>query len=74
MSDPLVETPNPNEAADRAPGDPTVSLNPDGSVANAAALISQTVPPVKTPTPTSDPAFVPSPMQQPVEPPPENPA
>jgi hypothetical protein len=79
-SPPLVETPNPNESGERAPGDPTVSLNPDGTVANAPAKMSQTVPPVTTPTPTSDPAFVPSPQQQvpsseapPAEPPPENP-
>ncbi len=71
---PLIETPNPNEAGDRAPGDPTVSLNPDGTVANAGAVISQTTPVNPTPTPQSDPAFVPSPQQQPAEPPPpENP-
>jgi IPT/TIG domain len=61
---PLIETPNPNEAGDRAPGDPTVSLNPDGTPANVPAVMVATVPVNPTPTVQSDPAFVPSPMQQ----------
>lgn len=77
---PLIETPNPNEAGDRAPGDPTVSLNPDGTLANAPAVKVATTPVNPTPSLQSDPAFVPSPLQQvepqtepPAEPPPENP-
>ena len=62
-SPPLVETPNPNEAGERNPGDPTISLNPDGTVANSAAKMAMTVTPNPNPTPQSDPAFVPSPYQ-----------
>jgi len=69
-SPPLVETPNPNEAGERNPGDPTISLNPDGTPANTPAKMAMTVTPNPNPNPQSDPAFVPSPQQQPAEPPP----
>jgi hypothetical protein len=64
LSPPLVETRNPNDFLERAPGDPTISLNPDGSLANSPAILAATVPVNPAPDPTiSDPAHVPSPYQ-----------
>ena len=66
MSDPLIETQNPNELGDRAPGDPTESWNADGSPANSPLLVVATAPINPVPDPhVSDPAFVPSPYQPP---------
>ena len=63
---PLVETQNPNDAEGRNPGDPTVSLNSDGTVANTSVNpVSVTVPVDPAPHPQSDPAHVPSPFQPP---------
>jgi hypothetical protein len=59
---PLIETPNPNEAGERNPGDPSISLNADGTVAICGILI-QTVPVNAEPSLQSDPAHVPSPYQ-----------
>jgi hypothetical protein len=62
---PLIETPNPNEAGpQRNPGDPSISLNPDGTPATKSVGYIGTVPPNAAPMRTSDPAFVPSPFQQ----------
>jgi hypothetical protein len=63
VSPPLVETPNPNDALERNPGDPTISLNADGTPANAPAILAATVPVNAEPAPQSDPAHVPSPYQ-----------
>lgn len=64
MSDPLIETPNPNDAEGRAPGDPTVSWDADGTDANAPLLVVGTAPVNPTPDTTqSDPAHVESPFQ-----------
>jgi hypothetical protein len=63
MSDPIIELPNPNDAEGRAPGDPTISLDPDGTMANEPSIFVATSPTNPTPTPQSDPAHVPSPYQ-----------
>jgi hypothetical protein len=61
-SPPIVEKENPNQGGNyRNPGDPTISLNPDGTEANAGPLKCMTAPVVKNPL-HSDPAFVPSPL------------
>jgi hypothetical protein len=65
MSDPLIETENPNDTATRNPGDPTVSLNPDGTPANAPTEYVATAPVNPEPSLQSDPAHVPSPYQPP---------
>ena len=65
FSPPLIEPPNPNEEGpQRNPGDPSISLDPDGTLANQPVGYIGTVPPNAVPQPTSDPAFVPSPFQQ----------
>jgi hypothetical protein len=69
VSPPIVETPNPNDALQRNPGDPSISLNADGTVANTVQPLSGTVPVNPEPAPQSDPAHVASPYQ-PVPPPP----
>lgn len=62
---PLVETPNPNETGpQRNPGDPSISLDPDGTPANKPVGYIGTAPPNAIPQQASDPAFVPSPFQQ----------
>ena len=64
MSDPLVETENPNDSAVRNPGDPTESWDADGTPANTPLLVVD--PPAVNPVPDttqSDPAHVPSPYQ-----------
>jgi hypothetical protein len=65
VSPPLVETPNPNDATERNPGDPTVSLNADGTPANVVQPFAATVPVNPEPSAQSDPAHVPSPYQPP---------
>ena len=65
MSDPIIEAENPNDAPGRNPGDPTISLDPDGTMANEPSLTVATAPVNPTPTPTSDPCHVESPYQQP---------
>jgi hypothetical protein len=62
----LVEPENPNDAVARNPGDPTVSWNADGSLANQPHVLAATVPVNPAPDATqSDPAHVPSPYQDP---------
>lgn len=63
VSPQLIEPENPNDAVARNPGDPTVSWNADGTVANLPLDISGTVPVNPDPSPQSDPAHVPSPYQ-----------
>ena len=66
IAPPFTEQPNPNEQGERNPGDPTVSLNADGTVANTTVNpVSATVPVNADPHPTSDPAHVESPYQPP---------
>lgn len=66
LSPPIVETPNPNDAAARNPGDPTESWNADGTQANSVQQFAATIPTNPTPDATqSDPAHVPSPYQDP---------
>lgn len=67
----LIETENPNDAVARNPGDPTISWNADGSVANMPQELSGTVPVNPEPAPQSDPAHVPSPYQPAPPPAPE---
>lgn len=65
VSPALIETENPNDTEGRNPGDPTISLDADGTPAGEVHELSGTVPVNPTPSPQSDPAHVPSPYQPP---------
>lgn len=65
VSPALIETENPNDAEGRNPGDPTISLDADGTPAGEVHELSGTVPVNPAPSAQSDPAHVPSPYQPP---------